>query len=415
MLAVGGGLLVAAGLFFLLGELDGYDQRAVGLAISTIFLVLGVAISTVNRSTRAASAGVAISALAVIPLVVFLWANADVFSQFSEGDVDGNPWDGVRGVVTLMLGTAGVAWLVGYLIGPGRRFSFYLSAALIAFWLIPMFHIQISAVEDTFSVFENSSTFEPVPLDPGLDPSFDDPSFDEFGSELDDPSFDQFDQEFDDDVTTEFGFEEPEFTDPTTRLGVVSLAFGAVYLAFAAWRDRRGDARMATAVLVPAIVTLLYGTSLLTGHVGWVGWGLLALAVGGVLLAVGLRGRRPASSWIGLAVATIGLGSLVAEGLEDSPRAIGAVLTVLGVAIALAVGRAQRRPAAEGDAAAPPPAGPSPIDPWAGAEAPPAGSPFSAPPVGAAPFDPPAPSGAPSGPPPPGPASPADSPWSRPF
>jgi hypothetical protein len=410
MLAVGGGLLVAAGMFFLLGELDGYDQRMVGLAISTTFLVLGVAITTINRSTRAASAGVAISALAVIPMVVFLWANADVFGQLSEGDVGANPWDGVRGVVTLMLGTSAVVWLAGYLLGPGRRYGFYLSAAMLALWLIPMFHIQISAVQGTFTAFETSSTFETGPLDPGLDPSFDDPSFDEFDSPFDEPSFDEFDSQFDDDFTTGFEFEEPELTDPTTRLGVVSLAFGAVYLALAAWRDRTGDVRMATAALVPAIITLFSGTSLLTGHVGWVGWGVLAIVVGGALLAVGLRGGRRASSWIGLAIATFGLGSLVVEGLDESPRAIGAVLTVLGVVIALAVGRTQARPSGEtGETSGAPLAPPAPpsSDPLAPpVAAAPAGSPFAAPPVGAAPFDPPAPSP---------PASPDPSPWGRTF
>ena len=118
--------------------------------------------------------------------------------------------------------------------------------------------------------------------------------------------------------------------------------FAYTSLLLAAWRDRRGDARIATAALAPAIVILLYAVAVLSGHVGWVGHGLLAVGVGATILAVGLRAHRRASSWIGLALATFGLGSLVAAWLGDSPRAVGGVLTVLGTVIALGAGLAGR-------------------------------------------------------------------------
>ena len=299
MLAVGGGLLAAAGLFFVLAEVDGYDQRTTGLAVSLLFVVLGVAISTINRSSRAANAGVVLSLLAVVPLTIYLFANADLFADLSGGEVDGNVFDGIRGVVTLMLGCAAVLWLAGYVLGPGRRFSAYLGAALLALWAIPLFNIQVSALEDTVSPF-GQVTFDPVPTDPGFsdpfddpsftDPSFDDPSFTDpsFGDPFDDPSFDE-----------PFAFEESDIPDPSTKLGVVSLVFGAAYLAFAGWRDRRGDARMATAALAPALFILLIALGYLTGHVGWVGWGLLTMAVGAAVLAVGLGAQRraPGSAW----------------------------------------------------------------------------------------------------------------------
>ena len=57
MASVAGGLLVGTGLFFVLGELDSYDQRWIGLLISLLFTVLGVILSRIGRSTRSAAAG----------------------------------------------------------------------------------------------------------------------------------------------------------------------------------------------------------------------------------------------------------------------------------------------------------------------------------------------------------------------
>ncbi|HWJ98488.1 MAG TPA: hypothetical protein VNQ33_10040, partial [Acidimicrobiales bacterium] len=167
MVAVGGGLLAAAGLFALLSELDGYAQRTTGLAISLLFVALGVAISVVNRSSRAAAGGVALSIIGVVPFTVYVFANADLFDQFSGGEVDGNPWTGLRWTITLALITAAGLWLVGYLFVPTRRYGAFLGAALLAVWLIPLCNLQLSAMEDMFRPFESVSTFEPVPSEPG--------------------------------------------------------------------------------------------------------------------------------------------------------------------------------------------------------------------------------------------------------
>lgn len=427
MVGVGAGLLVVAGLFSLLAELDSYDQRGVGLTISFIFLVLGVALSTINRSTRSANAGVAISALAVIPLTVFLFANADVFSRFSDGDFEGgNPYDGLRGVVTLMLLAAAALWLLGYILGPGRRYGFYLGAALLAIWLIPMAWIQISAIEDQFAAFDTFDSSTTFDSDFGSDSTFDSgsdfgSSSDEFGSSSDefgqtDP-FDTFDE-----PDTFDTFDEPDITDPSTKLGVLSLVFGTAYLVFAAWRDRRRDARMATAVLVPALIILLYSLSLLGGHIGWVGESVLGIAIGGAILAVGIRGGRRLSSWLGVFVATVGVGSIVVQGLQDSPRAAGGVLTVLGVVIALLVGRTEERPSTP-DTGAIPATDPG-SDPADGTGAPPPSDPtFGLPPTPPV-YDPSgtaAPSFAPptftppTAPPGPDSGAPQQPPWSQPF
>jgi hypothetical protein len=362
MIAVGGGLLAATGLFALLDELDGYAQRTTGLAISLLFVALGVAISVLNRSSRAAAGGAALSIIGVIPFTGYVFANADLFDLFSGSRTDGDPWQGIRWTVTLMLATAAALWLVGYVFVPTRRFGAYLGAALIALWLIPIFNLQLSAAQDALSSFASTSTFEPVPS-PGFDSDFDSGFGSDFDSEFDDPSFDDFDSQFGEPST----FEEPRIADPSTKMGVTSLVIGAVYLGLAGWRDRRGDARMATAALAPAIIVLLFANSLLVGHIGWVGSGLLAMAIGGLILTTGVRGGRRASSWIGLLLGTVGLGSMVFQALGESPRAVGAVLTVVGVGLALLVGQldpARTRPDTM-------PADPPPYDPTSEAPQPP--------------------------------------------
>ena len=335
---------------------------------------------------------------------------ADLLTDLSGGTFDGSSWRDLRGTASLVLATAAALWLLGYVLNPARRFGFYLGAALVAIWLIPVVNIQVDATADLFSSFGSATTFQPVPTDPGAGSSFDSGSGSEFDSGFDSGS----------------GFEPgpnieadlPDIPDPSTKLGVVSLGFGVAYLAFAATRDRRGDRAMATAVLAPAIVILVTALTQLAGHVGWVGIGLLAIGVGGAISAVGLLAGRRASSWIGLFVATVGVGWLVARSLEDSPRAIGTALTVLGVAIALALGATARK---DGTAHDPDPSDPiaptDPSDPNT-ATATDASDPFARPSVlPSLPASPPvAPSAAPAPHPPTGP-SPTEErpPWSQPY
>ena len=409
MVAAGAGLLVTAGLFFLMTELDGLEQRGLAIGLSLLFVVLGVTLSTINRSTRAAAAGVAISALAVVPLVFSLFADADLLTDLSGGTFDGSSWRDLRGTASLVLASAAALWLLGYVLNPSRRFGFYLGAALVAIWLIPIVNIQVDATADLFSSFGSATTFQPVPTDPGAGSGFDSglDSGSGSGSEFDSGS----------------GFEAdlPDIPDPSTKLGVVSLGFGAAYLAFAAARDRRRDRAMATAVLAPAIFILVTALAQLAGHVGWAGIGLLAIGVGGAISAVGLLAGRRASSWIGLFVATVGVGWLVARSLEDSPRAIGTALTVLGVAIALALGATARKAGTTDDPDPSDPIAPiAPTDPSdpTSATATDAADPFARPSVlPSLPASPPvAPSAAPAPHAPTGP-SPTEErpPWSQPY
>lgn len=338
MVAVGGGLMAAAGLFAILGELDGYDQRMVGLAISAVFTVLGVAVTILNRSTRSANAGVALSAVGVVPLVVFLWANSDVFDRFFGPDAGSevDPFDGLSGVITLILLSAAVLWLAGYLFGPGRRYGIYLGAALIALWLVPMNHLALSAASETFGPFSTTSSF-----DSGTDTSGFDSSFDSEFDPNDPSTFDSsFDSSFDEPVEPDV----PDVSDPTLKLGLVSLAFGAAYLAMAFRRDRDGDARMATAFLVPALITLYAAYTFTSSHLGAVPSRLFLLAIGAAIGAVGLLGQRRLSSWVGMLTVTAAVIGLMGD-LPTSPTITGLLLTIVGVAIAVAVGHRERPPA----------------------------------------------------------------------
>jgi hypothetical protein len=361
MVGVGGGLLMVAGLFSGLAELDSYDQRWIGLLVSLLFTVLGVVITVINRSSRSAAAGVALSAIGVIPLTLFLWINADIFKDFAGETPDIDPFDGLRGTITLILLTAAGLWLIAYFAGPGRRYGFYLGAALIALWLIPMNQIAISAAGDAFQ--QVSSSFGSV--DPGISvdddgtfvPDDDFGTFDEDGNLVPDDQFGTFDEdgnfvpsdEFDEDPFDQSfeeepaPFEAPDVDDPTTRLGVTSLLFGGAYLAMALVRDRRGDAKMATAFVAVAIPILTIGFQLLAANLATVAWCALLFAIGAAVVTIGVRGGRRFSSWFGVAAATIAVIVLVADTIDGSPVAAGAVLTVLGLVLALGVGRWDER------------------------------------------------------------------------
>ena len=352
LIAVGGGLLVAGGLFTALGELDSYDQRWIGLLISVLFMTLGVVLSVINRSARSAAAGVAVSVIAVLPLTAFLFVNSDVFGRFagsSTSDEVTNPFRGLAAVITLMLLMAATLWLAGYLLGPGRRYGIYLGAALLALWLIPMSNIGIRSVKSTVGSFQ--TTFDSSSSGSG--------SFDPSTGSSSDPDFNPNGSTFDSGIVgdgAEDPFPEPDIDDPSLALGVVSMLFGSVYLFMARRRDRHGDARMATAILVPALIILTSAYDFLAPHLAIVPEGILLFLLGASAIWVGVRGGRRFSAWYGLAAATLAVFLVVADLLESHPTLAAAALTILGVTIAIGAGIREGH-------AAPPDDAPTPLDP----------------------------------------------------
>src|SRR5690606_36919286 len=121
-----------------------------------------------------------------------------------------------------VLGLSAAAWLVSYVVGPGRGRPLLLGAGLIFAWL---FALQV--IEDPFASHLDSP---PVVIDDPFDEEFDD----DFGGGFDD-------EDFDEDVDGGFGGDgfSRSGDDPWTTLGTTTVLFGGGYLATARLLDRR--------------------------------------------------------------------------------------------------------------------------------------------------------------------------------
>ncbi len=359
-----------------------------------------MALLLLNRDQRTATAGVALTAIGIVPLLIYL------FVDVRNPDRTINDVSSFTSTTTLILLIAASLWLVAYFAGPGRRYGFYLGAALLALWLVAVVQIVDSPLNQVFDGFSTSSPFTPV------DPSFDGTTTDEFGTG---DEFNQFDEQF---------LPEPE--NPSTQLGWASLVFGGAYLAGAAWRDRRRDHRQATVLFAVAVPILTLGVVFLSEPFDTSGAAVLGIGLGAVAVWVGTRTGRRFTSWYGTLAVVIGSLVLVAEALGESPRASGLALLVVGLVVALVASRLDRTgrmgsvssgpapagqlypggpPGGPGWQTGPPAQGPPGAPPW-GQGAPPTSPPdpaWGGPPLTPAPPTPPGPPpGAapwPSGPP----------------
>lgn len=361
LLSAGAGLLLIASLVLFLGEIGGNNQRFAGTVVSLLFQAIGVGLLLLARDQRSANAGVALTGVAVVPLLVYLFV--DVRNpENTIGDVGD-----FTNTATLILLAAATLWLAAYFLGPGRRYGFFLGAALVAVWLVAVVQIVDDPLGDVFDPFTGTSTFEPV--DPGFDDQFFEPS------PPGGPS------------------------DPSATLGWVSLVFGGAYLGLAGWRDRTGDRRQATVLFAVAIVVLTFAVSFLSEPLDAEGAATVAIALGVVGVWLGTAAGRRFTSWYATVAAVIGVLVLVASALEDSARAMAAVLLAVGVVLAAAAARFGDAPSplrpddtgGPGGPAPQPPGAPwsSAAPPWAagppttGAAPPPGGY---APPPGATPW-----------------------------
>ena len=419
----------AAGAVFLLGslalflsELNGDSRRLGGLLVCLLFQGLGVGLMVLTRGRASTTTGVGLTALAVIPLVIYLFVDVDNPSKTIDSP------SGFTNTATLILLASAAAWLVGYFVGPGRRYGIYLGAALVAMWLVAVVQIVDNPINQIFNPFASQSfgaetKFESVgsaigPDDYSSDGGYaggfgeNDPYEDDFFSDTDSytddgfavPSQDDFGSGFDDDFDYEddymYGDPYADLENPSTKLGWASLVFGGAYLALAAWRDRRGDARMGTPFVAVATPILLFGLAFLSDDFGQSGTAMLAIAIGAAQVFVGTRQGRRFTSWIGLLVATFGVLDLVEQAVGDSARVSAIVLLILGVGVTilaltldggLNVGRDDNGPsgpagppvppAGHGDPAANPVGSGAPASAWSSPTAPtsPAGSPWSTP------------------------------------
>lgn len=320
------GLFLLASLALFLSELGGDSRRIGGIVLSLLFEALGVGLLLINRSQRSATAGVALTAIGIIPLLVYLFVDVknpsrtvDSVSSFTS-------------TATAILVLAALLWLAAYAFGPSRRYGFYLGAALLALWLVSVVQIidtPLSQAFDPFSPFGRtsfdtgsssggSSTFDPSsPGDPTFDPTT------QFPDEDFDPSTD--------------GFRNPE--NPSTKLGIASLIFGGAYLALAVRRDRAGDRRQATVFFAVSIPILTVAVLFLAEPLDMTGASLLGIALGVVALWFAVRTGRRFTSWYATGAIVVAVFALVGEALLESARATGVVLGLIGLVVALLAGR----------------------------------------------------------------------------
>lgn len=347
------GVFIVFGLFLLLGELGG-DARLAGIGISLVFEVLGVALLQFSKGRRSATAGGTIAAIAIIPLLGFLFID-------TPGNTIDAP-DDVTNPVTAVLVVAALVWFCAWYFGPGRRYAFFLGAACLALWLAAQVQIVSNPIDQVFGGITTASSFTPVgpalgSLDSGssYDPydSGDIPATTAYGSvdegtaypdTFDPDSYDPSDYETSDfDYDYDYESDVPDVEDPSTKLGVVSLLFGSFYLLAAGRRDRVGDGRAGTALFAVAAPALFYGVAYLGGDLGTVGTSAVALALGGCALWLGTRAGRRFTSWAGTAACVFAVLSLVDEAVGDSGRASAAVLVAIGLVIAVSVAVVEAR------------------------------------------------------------------------
>ena len=275
-------VLLVLALSLYLSAVDGEQRRVVGIVLSLGFTVAGIAITWLAGGRRMATAGLGLSALAVVPLVFQLFVDPD-----DPGAIE--TASDFTGTATGVLVVLALLWGAAYLLGPGRRYGLYLGGALLAIWLVAVVQVVDGPLGQITNAFD-----ETIVVD---SPAFE--QVDPYGEVTEDP-FDDTDgfaieDEYSFDTSDEFDDVEYEYTldvdvdDPSTELGVVSLLFGGAYLALAALRDRRGDARTATPALAVALPVLHLAVIFLGGELKESGSGVLAIVIGAVLMGQARR------------------------------------------------------------------------------------------------------------------------------
>jgi MFS family permease len=147
---------------------------------------------------------------------------------------------------------------------------------------------------------------------------------------------------FEPDIETDFGgndlggdsfsFDAP---DPTT-IGVLSLAFGVVFVLIGRWLDRNGRHGAATPFAFAAIPCLAAGVISLSDDLEASGSGLLLIVIGLAMAWNGATIWRRATSWIGGAAAALGLAIFLGDMAGDSATTGGMLYVAGGIALVFA-------------------------------------------------------------------------------
>ncbi|MEY2403805.1 MAG: hypothetical protein QOD38_1356 [Acidimicrobiaceae bacterium] len=284
----GAGMLVVGAIALggdqLVSDSGGDGNQFPGLLITFAVIAAGVLLTAHYRNGPLAAAGVAASATALPPFLVFL-----TYSKGSPPSFD-----------TILVVSA-LGWAAGYLVGPGRGHNLYVAAALLGLWLwfievtehlfsfpaIFLFGLARAASAGTIDS-SSSSTF-------GLDGAPD-----------------------------------------ANTIGAYTLVFAAGYLVVAYVLDRRNLRGLATPFTFAGIVTLVIGIASLSDSLDQVGTGI-AYAVAGLLLTyLGATEGRRATNWVGAILLFLGVTTVVADPFDTATSFGFAELIVGGGVILLA-------------------------------------------------------------------------------
>ncbi len=279
------GVLVIAGDTGI-DETSGDFNRFPGIILSALVVAAGYFVLAAMRTGAIATAGSVAASLGVPPLLFFLTFDEGAFPPYST-----------EGILFVSTGV----WLASYVLGPGRGRPFFLSAGLIGLWFS-----VLELVENLFEAPFNAFGFFLGASSSGSYNS-DGESFGGSGGFDDAPSFD--------------------VPDPST-IGVLSLAFGVGFLLAGRWLDRRGHRGTATPFAVATLPCLFVGVLTLTEDLEQAGTGLLALLVGLGLAYHGATVWRRLTTWLGGAVAAIGVATFLADMTDDA--SIGGMLFIAG-------------------------------------------------------------------------------------
>jgi hypothetical protein len=296
-LAGAGCALAVAGVVIISGDAQvgegGFSDgsRVPGILLCLVVAAGGYALLHWFADTPAATAGVTAIALAVPPFFYFL-----------TFDADGTPPWSAEAILAL----SALVWLVSYAMGPARGRPLLLGVGLVAVVLLAFQFIEEPFSTGFETTFVDESPFEQDEPLPGDEPF----PGDGFISQGDEP-------------------------DPTT-LGIISLVFGAAYLAAARLLDRRGFAGTATPLVVVSLAAIPAGIAFLGEDLEAAGAGAAAIVAGLVVAWLGARSGRRASTVIGAGGVALGIVLIIADAMEESsPTSIGIALLVAGGSVAL--------------------------------------------------------------------------------
>lgn len=332
------GAFLVFGMFALLDEL-GPDDRTKGLLLALFFEIVGVALLVFATSRRASTAGGTLAAVALVPLLFYLFVDPNEPGGTSPSDVTTQ--------ATAILLLASLVWFSAWFFGPGRRYAFFLAGACLAIWGATQVQIADDALERAMAA-PYSVVFGPS-YDDSFGPGYDYQDFDDAmdeclgGRDFDEVEFDEY-ETCTDQVEQELRGGAPD--DPSTELGVTSLLFGVGFLVLAWRRDRLADGRAATPLFASSAVVLYFALVYLGDDLEVPGTAMLAIVLGAAFLWCGTRTGRRFTSWLGTLAVIGGVLALVGDALEESSRAIGLVLVVIGLAVAIALTVLEQRRAA---------------------------------------------------------------------